>query len=83
MKFFKNREDEDTSKMNFKKWVICLISIGILIMSPMVCYLGIEAALYGFKTIIADKALIFLSIIIFILAIITILGNNNSCKNKN
>lgn len=63
--------------MNFQKWVICLISIGILVMSPMVCYLGIEASAFGFQSIIADKALILISIFTFLVAIITIIGNIN------
>ena len=61
--------------MNFKKWIICLISIGILLMSPMVCYLGVEAASYGFQRVIVDKALILISGLIFIMAVITLLGN--------
>lgn len=44
-------------------------------MSPMICYLGFEAASYGFARVIADKALILLSILTFIFAIITLLGN--------
>lgn len=60
--------------MNFKKWIICLISLAILIMTPMVCYLALEASNYGFKVIIAPKALIFLTILIFVISIVAILG---------
>jgi hypothetical protein len=40
----------------------------------MVCYLGIEALTYGFKVIIAPKALIFLTILIFVIPGLAIIG---------
>lgn len=63
--------------MNFKKWVICLISIGIMLISPMICYMGIEAASYGFSKVIVDKALILISCLIFVFALVTLLGSLN------
>ena len=43
-------------------------------MSPMICYLGIEALSYGFEKVVADKALILIACVIFVLAVVTLLG---------
>jgi len=69
--FIHKNQDE---KMNFKKWILSLVSIGNMIMSPMIVLMGIQASSYGLSKLEADKALIIMGVVIFILALVTLIA---------
>ncbi len=66
--------------MNFKRWLLTLVSIGNLILSPMIIYMGYQASQYDYNDLlVVDKALILLGIWVFIISI----GSIISVSNKN
>jgi hypothetical protein len=66
--------------LNFKRWLLTLVSIGNLILSPMIIYMGYQASQYDYNDLlVVDKALILLGIWVFIISI----GSIISVSNKN
>ena len=45
-----------------------------MIISPMIIFMGIQAKKYGLSNVAADKALIIMGVIIFIISFITVIG---------
>jgi len=45
-----------------------------MIMSPMIVLMGVQASSYGLSKLEADKALIIMGVVIFILALVTLIG---------
>ncbi len=43
-------------------------------MSPMIVLMGVQASSYGLSKLEADKALIIMGVVIFILALVTLIG---------
>lgn len=50
------------------------IFIGNMIMSPMICFMGFQASKYGLSKVVADKALIIMGFLIFLLSLGALIG---------
>ena len=48
-----------------------------MIMSPMIVLMGVQASSYGLSKLEADKALIIMGVVIFILSLVTLVGKKN------
>lgn len=56
--------------MNFKKWLLTLVSIGNFILAPLIIYMGYQASQYDYNDLlIVDKALIALGVWVLIISI--------------
>jgi len=61
---------------NFRRLRLTIISIGNLILSPMIIYMGYQASSFDYNDLlVVDKALIALGIWVFIISIGSLLSN--------
>jgi hypothetical protein len=66
---------KEESSLNFKKWLLTLVSIGNFILSPLIVYMGYQASQYDYNgVLIVDKALIACGVWVFLISILTIIG---------
>lgn len=56
--------------MNFKKWLLTLVSIGNFVLAPMIIYMGYNASQYDYNDLlVVDKALIALGIWVLLISV--------------
>jgi len=48
-----------------------------MIMSPMICFMGVQATKYGLSKISADKALVFIGVMVFLCSLATLIGKES------
>lgn len=63
--------------MNFRKWLLTLVSIGNFVLAPMIIYMGYNASQYDYNDLlVVDKALIALGIWVLLISIGNIISNS-------
>ena len=61
--------------LNFVNWLLIMISIGNLVLSSLIVFMGVQAMDYDFGGImIIDRALIALGVMVFIISVVAIIG---------
>jgi hypothetical protein len=66
---------EEQSSLNFQRWLLTLVSIGNLILSPMIIYMGYQASEFDYNDLlVVDKALMALGTWVFVISISSIIS---------
>jgi peptidoglycan biosynthesis protein MviN/MurJ (putative lipid II flippase) len=69
------------SSLNFKKWLLTLLSIGNFILAPLIIYMGYQASQFDFNDLlIVDKALISMGIWVFFISVVSIISKVDNNK---
>jgi hypothetical protein len=69
--------------LNFKRWLLSLVSIANFILAPMIIYMGYNASQYDYNDLlVVDKALMALGVWVFLTSICAIVSKSLLLKTR-
>ncbi|TNV78547.1 hypothetical protein FGO68_gene13057 [Halteria grandinella] len=78
----KKKTKKEESSLNFKRWLLTLVSIGNFILAPLIIYMGYQASQYDYNDLlIVDKALMALGSWVIVISIGSLIAVNNKSNN--
>lgn len=68
---------KEKSSLNFKRWLLTLLSIGNFILAPLIIYMGYNASQYDYNDLlVVDKALIALGVWVLLISCLNIFSKS-------